>query len=147
MKMHGIVVVSLAFLLGADNAREAAVKKDLDKFQGTWTVASMELDGKPLPEEKRAKIRLTVKGEDFTFDNGDGPEPGLYKIDPAKDPKELNIVITKGDDQGKVYLVIYKFDGDKMVQCMELSNKKRPREFTGKAGSGCALEVWERQKP
>jgi hypothetical protein len=33
-----------------------------------------------------------------------------------------------------------------MIQCMELANKNRPSEFTGKAGSGCALEVWQRQK-
>ena len=61
-------------------------------------------------------------------------------------PKELNIVISKGEDKGKVYLVIYKVEAGKMIQCMELSNKNRPREFTGKAGSGCALEVWQRQK-
>ena len=56
-------------------------------------------------------------------------------------------MITRGDEKGKVYLVIYKFDDGKMIQCMELSNKNRPHEFTGKAGSGCALEVWQRQKP
>ena len=147
MKLSALVILSLVFLLGADVSPEVAVKKELEKFQGTWTVASMELDGKPLPEENRKKIKLTIKGENFTFDAGDGAEPGLYKIDPTKEPKELNIVITEGNDKGKIYLVIYKFEGDKMVQCMELSNKNRPREFTGKAGSGCALEVWERQRP
>jgi uncharacterized protein (TIGR03067 family) len=147
MKLPTLAILSLVFLLGADASQEAAVKKELEKFQGTWTVASMELDGKPLPEENRKKIKLTIKGENFTFDAGDGAEPGLYKIDPTKEPKELNIVITEGNDKGKIYLVIYKFEGDKMVQCMELDNKNRPREFTGKAGSGCALEYWERQKP
>ena len=75
----------------------------------------------------------------------DSSEPGLYKIDPTKDPKQLNIVITEGNDKGKVYLVIYKFEAGKMIQCMELDNKNRPSEFTGKAGSGCALEVWRKK--
>jgi uncharacterized protein (TIGR03067 family) len=141
-----LLVWNDTFLAGADAAKDAAVKKDLENFQGTWTVESMELDGKPLPEEQRRKIKLSLKGEDFTFDNGTSSEPGLYKIDPTKDPKELNIVISKGEDKGKVYLVIYKVEAGKMIQCMELSNKNRPREFTGKAGSGCALEVWQRQK-
>jgi uncharacterized protein (TIGR03067 family) len=147
MKYRAMAVLSLLVFLGADGENEAAVKKDLESFQGTWTVVSMEMDGKFLSEEKRQKLKLTIKGEDFTFDNGEGPEPGLYKIDPSKDLRELNIVITQGQDRGKVYLVIYKFEDGKMIQCMELSNKSRPHTFTGKAGSGCALEVWQRQTP
>lgn len=146
MQLHALTVLSLVFWMGADTAKDAAVKTDLENFQGTWTVVSMEMDGKPLAEDKRQKIKLSIKGENFTFDNGDGAEPGLYKIDPTKNPKELNIVITEGSDKGKVYLVIYKFEGGKMIQCMELSNKDRPRQFTGRASSGCALEVWQRQE-
>ncbi len=145
--LHILALLPLTFsLAGADAASEAAKKLDLENFQGTWTVVSMELDGKPLPEEQRRKTRLTIKGENFKFNNGGGDEPGLYKIDPTKNPKELNIVITEGADKGKVYLVIYKFADGKMIQCMELEKKQRPREFTGKAGSGCALEVWQREK-
>jgi len=146
MQLHALMVLSIAWSMGADTAKEAAVKKDLENFQGTWTVVSMEMDGKPLDEEKRQKIKLSIKGENFTFHNGQESEPGLYKIDPTKNPKELNIVISEGNDKGKVYLVIYKFADGKMIQCMELANKSRPGEFTGKAGSGCALEVWQRQK-
>ncbi len=147
MKYRALALLCLVFLLGADGSKEAAIKKDLENFQGTWTLESMELNGKPLPENDRKKIRLNIQGENFVFDNGGGGEPGLYKIDPTQDPKTLNIVITEGNDKGKVYLVIYKFEDGKMIQCMELSNKNRPKEFTGKAGSGCALEVWQREKP
>ena len=131
-------LIDQAALFGADTAQDAAVKKDLENFQGVWTVESMDLDGKPLTEEQRKKIKLSIKGENFTFDNGSGAEPGSYKIDPSKNPKELNIVISEGQDKGKIYLVIYKFENGKMIQCMQLDNKKRPTEFTGKAGSGCA---------
>jgi uncharacterized protein (TIGR03067 family) len=145
--LHALAWLSLTFsLAGADAAFEAAKKQDLENFQGTWTVVSMELDGKPLPEEQRLKTRLTINGENFKFNNGGGDEPGLYQIDPTKNPKKLNIVITAGADKGKVYLVIFKFADGKMIQCMELDNKQGPREFTGKAGSGCALEVWRREK-
>ncbi len=147
MTWHALAIASLALMMGADEAPpQEAVKRDLELFQGTWTVNSMEMDGKFVPEEKRKKVKLTLKGEHFTFDNGEGPEPGLYKIDPTKTPKQLNIVITEGQDKGKVYLVIYKFEDGKMIQCMELSNKNRPDKFTGNAGTGCALEVWQREK-
>jgi uncharacterized protein (TIGR03067 family) len=146
MKLHAAALVSLVLLLGADSADDT-VEKDLEKFQGVWIVESMELNGKPLSEERGKKIKLTIKGENFTFETGTDSHEGLYKIDPTKDPKELNIVITRGGEKGKVYLVIYKFEDGKMIQCMRQDNKSRPRTFTGAAGSGCDFEIWQRQKP
>ena len=107
----------------------------------------MEMDGKFMSDETRKKIKLVINGENFRFHNGDDSHGGLYKLDPSKDPKEVNIVITEGDEKGKVYLVVYQFEDGKMIQCMELSNKGRPKTFTGKIGSGCALEIWTREKP
>jgi uncharacterized protein (TIGR03067 family) len=142
----GAWIVPLLVLLSGD-AKEEAVAKDLEKLQGVWSVVSMEMDGKPLSEERRKKTRLTIRGEKFTFDTGVDSHEGLYKIDPTKDPKQLDIVITRGAEKGKVYLVIYKFDDGKMIQAMRLDNKSRPGEFTGKAGTGAALEIWQREKP
>lgn len=147
MKSAALTVLWFVSLLGADPAKDQALQKHLENFQGVWTVESMELNGKPLSEERRKNIKLTIKGEHFTFETGHDSHEGLYKIDPTKDPKELNIVITHGDEKGKVYLVIYKFENGKMIQCMREDNKGRPREFTGKAGSGCDLELWQREKP
>jgi len=142
----GAWIVPLLVLLAGD-AKEEAIAKDLEKLQGVWSVVSMEMDGRPLSEERRKKTRLTIRGEKFTFDTGVDSHEGLYKIDPTKDPKQLDIVITRGDEKGKVYLVIYKFDDGKMIQAMRLDNKSRPLEFTGKAGTGAALEIWQREKP
>jgi uncharacterized protein (TIGR03067 family) len=126
------------------SAAETAYKADLETLQGTWRPISMELDGEFLPQERLEYTRLTIDGENFTFDTGKDSHGGLYKIDPSHDPKQLDIVITRGDEKGKVYLVIYKFEDGKMVQCMEESNAKRPTEFVGKAGSGNLLEYWQR---
>lgn len=144
--MTSYAVLTLLLALGADPA-EDALQNDLKQLQGTWTVVSMEMDGKFLSEERRKKTKVTVDGEKFTFDTGDDSHEGLYKLDPSKDPKELNIVVTRGDEKGKTYLAIYKFENGRMIQGMRLDNKERPKEFTGKAGTGCALEIWERQKP
>lgn len=142
----GAWIVPLLVLLCGD-AKEEAIAKDLEKLQGVWSVVSMEMDGKPLSEERRKKTRLTIRGEKFTFETGVDSHEGLYKIDPTKDPKQLDIVITRGDEKGKVYLVIYKFEDGNMIQAMRLDNKSRPAEFTGKAGTGAALEIWHREKP
>ena len=140
-----LAIVSLVFL-GADAGPNAAVEAGLKEFRGTWTPVSMEQDGKPLDPERLKKVRLTIDGEKFTFQTANDSHEGRYKIDPTKDPKQLNIEVTRGDEQGKVYLVIYKFEDGKMIQCMHKDNERRPREFTGKLGSGNLYEVWRRLK-
>ena len=143
--MNLLSLLPLLLLLSADPAHKA-FEKDLAVLQGTWKPISMEMDGKFLPEEKIGKIRLTIEGEKFTFDNGVDSHGGLYKIKPGEDPKQLDIVITRGDEKGKVYLVVYKFADGKMIQCMKVDNAERPSDFRGEQGSGNLLEVWERVK-
>ena len=49
MSLHLIVpALALAFLSSGIPADDKA--KDLDKFQGTWTVVSMEFKGKEAPD-------------------------------------------------------------------------------------------------
>jgi uncharacterized protein (TIGR03067 family) len=145
MKLPAVCLLML--VLSACSAEGTPkMEPDLAMLQGTWKPISMEMDGELLPSERIENTRLTIKGKEFTFDTGKDSHGGLYKIKPDEDPKQLDIEITRGDEKGKVYLVIYKFEDGKMIQCMEVSNAKRPSEFTGKAGSGNLYEVWERVK-
>lgn len=130
---------------GAAPAPEA-VKKGLEDFQGVWTVVSMQEDGKFLSPERLKKIKLTIKGENFTFETATDSHDGLYKIDPTKDPRLLNIEVTRGDEKGKIYQAIYKFEDGRMIQCMHKANLRRPTRFEGQAGSENLLEIWQRQK-
>jgi uncharacterized protein (TIGR03067 family) len=147
MKRELLAACWLLLFVAADPAKEAAVAEGLKDFQGTWTVVSMEQDGKFLPRQRLEKIKLTIKGEKFTFETATDSHDGLYKIDPTADPKQLDIHVTRGDEKGKVYLVIYKFARGRMMQCMRVDNNERPSEFTGKAGSGNLFEIWQRRSP
>jgi uncharacterized protein (TIGR03067 family) len=146
MKLEALALLPLLFLLAAEPAQTEVYKQDLATLQGTWKPVSMEMDGKFLTEEQIGKTRLTIKGEKFTFDTGKDSHEGLYKLDPSHEPKHLDIKITRGEEVGKTYLVIYKFSEGKMIQCMEVSNAKRPLDFTGRKGSGNLYEIWERVK-
>jgi uncharacterized protein (TIGR03067 family) len=125
-------------------AADKAVDREIAKWQGTWKAVSMEHDGKLTPPDKLKPIKLTVDGAKYHFQNGDFNERGTYKFDPAGEPKALDIVVGEGPDKGKVYLVIYKVAGDRLTICLESANKNRPKQFTGKAGTGCVLEEWQR---
>jgi uncharacterized protein (TIGR03067 family) len=146
MQWHVAIALAALGLLAADASDEAA-KRDIEKWQGAWQAGSMENDGKPTPADQLKKIELNVKGTDYHFRNGSFNEHGSYKFHAAKNPKEIDIVVGDGADRGKVYLAIYQVDADKLIICLDAANKTRPKEFTGKAGSGCVLEVWQRMKP
>lgn len=136
----------LVALVAVGPAAEQTVSAD-DRaaLRGTWRPVSMQQDGKFLPHERIGKIRLTIQDDlSFTFSSGKNSHSGVYRIDPTKDPKQLDIVVETGGEKGKIYLVIYKLEAGRMIQCMEVSNRNRPQDFTGGAGSGNLLEIWEK---
>ena len=137
-----VVVGSFAVIA----AEKDAAKEEIAKWQGVWRPVLMEHDGERTPDEKLNAIKLTVQDADYHFQNGDFSERGSYKFDPSQEPKALDIAVGE-DDGGKVYLVIYKVEDDKLTICLRADNDKRPTEFTGAKGSGCVLEVWQREKP
>ncbi len=137
-----------ACLLAAVSAFADKVnERDIEKWQGAWTAVSFETDGKPTPADDLQKIKLTVNGTDYHFQNGAFSEHGNYRFAAGKNPKELDIVVGDGADKGKIYRVIYQIEGDRLTICLEKDNQHRPLEFTGKAGSGCVLETWQRARP
>jgi uncharacterized protein (TIGR03067 family) len=135
-----VIVGSFAVLAAETDADKA----EIAKWQGVWRPTLMEHDGERTSDDKLKKIKLTVEDANYHFQNGDFSERGSYKFDPSQEPKALDIVVGQGEK--KVYLVIYKVEGDTLTICLEADNKHRPTEFTGKKGSGCVLEVWQREK-
>jgi uncharacterized protein (TIGR03067 family) len=145
--MKVLLAVALVAAWAASATADDPAEAEARKWQGTWKAVSFEHDGKQTPPEKLKPIQLTVKGHEYHFQNGDFSERGTYQFDPAANPKALDIVVGEGSDKGKVYLVIYKVEGDRLTICLQADNKHRPKEFTGKAGSGCVLEEWQRVEP
>jgi uncharacterized protein (TIGR03067 family) len=143
--MLQLAILALASCALAD-AKEDANREDIAKWQGEWRAVSMETDGKQSSEEQLKKLKLTVNGTAYHFQNGSFSEHGAYRFNAATIPKQLDIVVGDGKDKGKVYQTIYKISGDELTICLEAANQKRPTEFTGRAGSGCVLEIWKRVK-
>jgi len=143
--MKTLLLMAWMTLFFANSANaEDTTKTDVAAWQGKWQAISMETDGKQSPADDLKKISLSVQGTDYTFRNGDFQEHGTYRFLPNTDPRQLDIVVGDGADKGKVYLVIYRVEGDRLTICLRSDNKQRPTQFTGKAGSGQVLEVWQR---
>src|SRR5947209_4641319 len=65
------ILLVAAGLLTAADSKEDAVKKELARLQGTWQLVSAETDGKKLPEEQAAKVRVVIKDSKHTVYFGD----------------------------------------------------------------------------
>jgi uncharacterized protein (TIGR03067 family) len=133
-----------ALLVAANNPKDdKKAKTDLDKFQGSWLGVEITYNGELASKEAAEKIKLTIKGDKWTFEQVDGNElKGTLKLDEKKKPKELDATT----DDGRTILGIYEVDGDKLKLCYAGPGGERAKEFSSKAGSSHALAVYKRAR-
>jgi RNA polymerase sigma factor (sigma-70 family) len=121
----------LAWQLSAQTpaAQQPAGKKDKDALQGEWKVVSGKNVGKPDPN-----VEAEIKGKPFVFKGDKLTAKGEcdYTIDPAKTPKELDVVPTEGpeNEKGKTFRAIYELKGDDLkITFNNLPDQARPKTF------------------
>ena len=143
----GLVTAGGIGLLSAADQKEGADKKELEKFQGKWVQVSTTIDGKALEEDELKNRSVVFKGEKLILLYKD-KERGTasLKIDPSKNPAQIDTTNEDGPAKGLGLKGIYKFDGDTLTLCFVLPSKDRPTEFASKPGSGTLLFVHKRAK-
>jgi RNA polymerase sigma factor (sigma-70 family) len=121
-------------------------KKELEKLQGDWTIANMEMGGEKLPDVVAEKMgyafgpeKITIKGKlaqaGAEYVVRDGSEDFKFKIDPSKKIAEIDIEIKEGEFAKG----IYKFDGKELILCIDYSRTDRPEKFETKDQPAFAL--------
>ena len=152
------VVCFLLFATGALLAAEGPTKDtpfrgDLDKLSGTWVTVSLVNDGKTLVDEKTppkeaSATKLVYDGNKWMIKvENKTVATGVFKIDPTRKPKQIDILDESGAKNEKTKLGIYELDGDTYKYCLAQASKPRPTEFASKAGSGNSLGIMKREKP
>ena len=120
-------------------------KADAKNLPGTWRCASATVDGKPLSEQAVKKLRLTLTADRYLTERGDEVLfDSTYRIDPAADPKRIEMIGTEGDAAGKPALGIYRLDRETLTICYTMPGTPRPKDFESKPGSGAYLITWAR---
>ena len=120
---------------------------DIAELEGTWACVSATVDGRPLPKETTALLRLTLtrdrykteKGTEVLFDS-------TYTINPSKNPKHINMIGTEGDLKGKEAQGIYSLEKDVLQICYTMPGDGRPEKFKSPAGSKAYLVIWQREQ-
>jgi uncharacterized protein (TIGR03067 family) len=120
-------------------------RAETKRFQGVWSIQSNELNGRILRQFPAENWTATFEGDKIITRRGDTFwYSGTWKIDPTKNPKEIDFIITKGREQGTVRLGIYTLNGDTLRVCF---GKTRPKQFESLAGAGHQLLYYLRVTP
>jgi uncharacterized protein (TIGR03067 family) len=151
MSMAARLALATGLLVGAGPllaGESEAVKKARKEMEGTWQAVSYALDGKKAPAEDLKKIRLVIDADGKTTAQRDGKTfiASTTKINPAKEPKTIDITFTQGDDRDRTAPGIWKIEGDRLTICRAAPGKARPSEFSSRPGSGLTLMVYRRIK-
>jgi uncharacterized protein (TIGR03067 family) len=120
---------------------------DLDKLQGTWRVTSLETDGEKSEAAAFDAARIEITGNRFVSVGMGATYEGTIELHARRasgKPKAFDLLFTSGPPEGERNPGIYELDGDRWTICLSTRGGKRPRSLATKPGTGCALEVLER---
>jgi len=147
MLTAALCLAGIAIFAAADDRLEA-IKKERKKYDGTWRVTSLEINGNKSSEEDVKKITVINKGDGTWILQVDGGKitEGTSEIDPTKNPRTIDFMETEGENKGKPILGIYELGDDTRKLCYGGLGKERPTDFSAPAGSGRTLVVFKREK-
>ena len=132
-------------LAAADD--KAKVEAELKKLDGLWLLEAFERAGEKKAGEGNGE-QIKIEGESFSiWHEGHVEERGKIKLDPSKDPKEIDFQFLEGKHEGKADLAIYAWDGEILKLCWGKQGTKHPTDFTTKPNDDRILLFLKRQKP
>jgi RNA polymerase sigma factor (sigma-70 family) len=132
-------------IAGADET--ARVEAEKKKLQGSWEILTAEESGKK-PDDDTSAVRLKIEGDSFALVNGETiMAKGPFKLDPSKEPMEMDIAFQEGKMAGKTGLAIYAWDGANLKFCGREDRHGRPTDFTTTPGDERLLLLLKRQAP
>jgi len=133
-----------AFSVFGDEPRVS--KSDIDTITGTWQTVGWRIAGRVVNSNPH---RQTFDGDQVTFieTRGDRIEKrtATFKLDSAKSPKEIDIVIDLGSNKGQITSKgIYSLDDDVLLICIGQTGN-RPKRFEARKGDNQELTVLIRE--
>jgi len=116
------------------------VKNELPALRGTWNVVM------GAAEKQGLNTQFSIVEDSLRIEIGGVFKDFPIKVNPAKKPKEIDIITLAPDGSVKWMLGIYFLENDTLNICFDDFGKKRPAEFKAKAGSKQANYVLKREK-
>lgn len=153
MKRLLSMFVSVLFFSAASAAEPDAAKDDLRKLQGTWVVVHFVLNGRTVMEQDTS-YTVEIEGEKLSFghemrmgaERKGTTQDFTLRLDPAKSPKQMDLVAHQGIFKDKTFPAIYEFEGEMLKLCRTHPGRERPADFSCKEGSQHWLLLMKKTK-
>ena len=120
------------------------MKNDLDRLQGAWTVAALEVDGQAM--DAPGDTRIVIEGSRFTTTGMGAEYAGTLTLDASSTPAHIDMKFESGPEKGNTNLGIYQLGRDSWKLCLATRGTVRPAAFQSIPGSGIAVETLVRAK-
>jgi uncharacterized protein (TIGR03067 family) len=144
MKPLLLLVSALALAQVTGAAKDAAIKKDKEALQGTWSIIQVVTEGKDADVTKLVGAKVIFEGDKAigkVIRLGKGNETA-YRLDPTVNPKAIDFV----HSDGTVTPGIYFLDENKLKICNNAPKSTRPKTFESKPASGTILIILRRDR-
>jgi uncharacterized protein (TIGR03067 family) len=135
-----LLVPFVGCLLATMGFNGVAKKKDQELIQGTWTSTKLEFQGKE-SDSKDAMKWVFKDAKLMNVKDGKTMVEGTFKLDPDKNPKEIDIVITfdaferktgkEAAKEDKNVRGVYTIEGDTLKIALGPRGGKRNTKFSG----------------
>ena len=139
------LLLAIAWLAAADVSAQDDAAKEQQRAQGTWTIVSVELDGKNLDGFEGAKA--VVKGDRVSVMFKQGFKLlRTFKVYTDTNPRCVDFL--NADGKGDASEGIYELKDNRLKVLVNISDggKERPIDFADKGKKGHIFYVLERQK-
>ncbi len=133
----------------ADGRKADAVRQERKKYEGTWRVTFLQVDGKQADENDAKKI-IVVNRADGTWTirvDGKDISTGASTIDPTATPRAIDFTPSDGPDRDRKFLGIYEIRDKDRKLCFAPAGKSRPADFASRPGTGHILVIFQREAP
>jgi uncharacterized protein (TIGR03067 family) len=143
-----VMLAAIATVAVADDAKDAAIKKDRKQIEGTWRVIELVIDGNKSAEEDARKLTVVNAADGTWILRAEDREinKGTSTLDATKKPKTIDFTVTEGDGKGNLHLGIYEIGKKTRKLCFASPGKERPTAFSSTSGSEHTLVIFERKK-
>ncbi len=138
---HNLAGVAAAAERGGEGQKAAPGKSDRDRLQGTWLLIALEKGGAKVTDDEVKGMKIVFAGDKITVHIKGEAKEGTYKLNPDKNPKEIDIDLKeKNIGEG-----IYQLDQDELKLAID-DEGKRPTVFTTEDGKRHPVFLLKRQK-
>jgi uncharacterized protein (TIGR03067 family) len=124
----------------------AADDTDPKPLAGTWAIHAATLGGRDHLDDFKSMV-LTVDGTKYEVGFATVKDEGTLSVGANKEHKTIDLKTKPGGlFKGRSMPGIYKFDGDKLVICLNTETQDRPSKYEAPERSPIMLLTFVREK-